>query len=84
MTTLLTDVNLSILADTDCPSDWEREDLLQFAQEAARAILALREAVNKADVYIDSLEMGKERRGDNWSAAEKCNDYQTVRGALSK
>lgn len=38
----LTDVNLSILADTDCPSDWEREDLLEFAQEAAREILALR------------------------------------------
>jgi len=46
VTTLLTDVNLSILADTDCPSDWEREDLLQFAQEAARAIVALRKAVD--------------------------------------
>jgi hypothetical protein len=42
----LTDVNLSILADTDCPSDWEREDVLEFAQEAAREILKLREQID--------------------------------------
>lgn len=42
MTTKLTPINLAILADTDCPSDWERDDLLEFAQEAAREIVFLR------------------------------------------
>jgi hypothetical protein len=27
--------NTSILADGDCPSDWDRDDLLEYAQEAA-------------------------------------------------
>jgi DNA-binding FadR family transcriptional regulator len=48
----LTDVNLSILADTDCPSDWEREDLLEFAQEAAREILNARTIVKAARTMI--------------------------------
>lgn len=41
----LTDVNISILADTDIPADWEREDILEFSQEAARHILNLEAAL---------------------------------------
>lgn len=38
----LTDVNISILADTAKPADWELADYIEFSQEASREILKLR------------------------------------------
>jgi chromosome segregation ATPase len=49
-----------------------------------KRVALLEAALEKADTYIDSLEMGEERRGDSWAAAEKCNAYQAARAKVSK
>lgn len=59
----LTPVNISILADTDCPSDWDRDDLLEFAQEAARRIQALEAAL---DDGISAVEHAAHPVASQW------------------
>jgi hypothetical protein len=49
----------SLLADGDCPSDWERDDLLEYAQEAAKRLRAKTGLASAIEVSMKHIVCGR-------------------------
>lgn len=70
--------NTAILADTDCPSDWDRDDLLAYAQEAARRIQALEAAVSRAVLWVETAAETIESLAGDDDDGERANAREQV------